>query len=45
MYRKKPEDKLSMWNITIKIDGKKIEVSYLLNFFVQLVCSLKLDTI
>ena len=27
MYRKKPEDKLSMWNITIKIDGKKIEPS------------------
>ena len=25
MYRKNPEDKLSMWNITIKIDGKKIE--------------------
>ena len=24
MYRKKPEDKLSMWNISIKIDGKKI---------------------
>ena len=22
MYRKKPEDKLSMWKITIKIDGK-----------------------
>ena len=29
MYRKKPEDKLSMWNITIKIDGKKIEPSHL----------------
>ena len=27
MYRKNPEDKLSMWNITIKIDGKKIEPS------------------
>ena len=27
MYRNKPEDKLSMWNITIKIDGKKIEPS------------------
>ena len=27
MYRKKPEDKLSMWNITIKIHGKKIEPS------------------
>ena len=27
MYRKKPEDKLSMWNINIKIDGKKIEPS------------------
>ena len=27
MYRKKPEDKLSMWNITIKIDDKKIEPS------------------
>ena len=27
MYRKKPEDKLSMWNITIKIDGKQIEPS------------------
>ena len=27
MYRKNPEDKLSMWNITIKIDGKKIESS------------------
>ena len=27
MYRKKTEDKLSMWNITIKIDGKKIEPS------------------
>ena len=27
MYRKKPEDKLSMWNITIKIDGNKIELS------------------
>ena len=27
MYRRKPEDKLSMWNITIKIDGKKIEPS------------------
>ena len=27
MYRKKPEDKLSMWNITINIDGKKIEPS------------------
>ena len=25
MYRKNPEDKLSMWNITIKIDGKNIE--------------------
>ena len=25
MYRKKPEDKLSMWNITITIDGKKID--------------------
>ena len=28
MYRKKPEDKLSMWNIAIKIDGKKIEPSF-----------------
>ena len=27
MYRKKPKDKLSMWNITIKIDSKKIEPS------------------
>ena len=27
MYRKKPEDKLSMWNVTIKIDDKKIEPS------------------
>ena len=27
MYRKNPEAKLSMWNITIKIDGKKIEPS------------------
>ena len=27
MYRKNPEDKLCMWNITIKIDGKKIEPS------------------
>ena len=27
VYRKKPEDKLSMWNINIKIDGKKIEPS------------------
>ena len=27
MYRKNSEDKLSMWNITIKIDGKKIEPS------------------
>ena len=27
MYRKNPEDKLSMWNINIKIDGKKIEPS------------------
>ena len=27
MYRKKTEDKLSMGNITIKIDGKKIEPS------------------
>ena len=27
MYRKKPEDKLSRWNITIKIGGKKIEPS------------------
>ena len=27
MYWKKPEDKLSRWNITIKIDGKKIEPS------------------
>ena len=27
MYRKKPEDKLSKWNITIKIAGKKIEPS------------------
>ena len=27
MYRKSPEDKLSMWNITIKIDGKNIEPS------------------
>ena len=25
MYRKNPEDKLSMWNITIKFDGKKIK--------------------
>ena len=25
--KKKPEDKLSMWNITMKIDGKKIEPS------------------
>ena len=41
MYRKKPEDKLSVWNITIKIDGKKIE----LNFLVQLECLQKLDTI
>ena len=27
MYRKYPGDTLSMWNITIKIDGKKIEPS------------------
>ena len=27
VYRKKPADKLSMWNINIKIDGKKIEPS------------------
>ena len=27
MYRKKTEDKLSMWNITIKIDAKKTEPS------------------
>ena len=27
MYRKNPEDKLSMWNISIEIDGKKIEPS------------------
>ena len=27
MYREKPEDKLNMWNIIIKIDGKKIEPS------------------
>ena len=27
MYRKNPEGKLSLWNITIKIDGKKIEPS------------------
>ena len=27
MYRKKPEDKLSVWTITIKIDGRKIEPS------------------
>ena len=27
MHRKKPEDKLSKWNITIKIDGKTIEPS------------------
>ena len=26
-YRKKPDDKLSMWDINIKIDGKKIEPS------------------
>ena len=32
MYRKKPEDKLSMWNITIKIDGKKIEPSSHVNW-------------
>ena len=25
MYRKNPEDKLSMWNIPSKLDGKKIE--------------------
>ena len=27
MYRKNPEEKLSIWNINIKIDGKKIEPS------------------
>ena len=27
MYRKKNEDKPTMWNIIIKIDGKKIEPS------------------
>ena len=27
MYRKNPKDKLSMWNITIKTNGKKIELS------------------
>ena len=32
MYRKKPEDKLSMWNINIKID-KKIEPSSHVNIW------------
>ena len=32
MYRKNPEDKLSMWNINIKIDGKKIEPSTHVNY-------------
>ena len=31
MYRKK--DKLSIWNITIKIDGKKIEPSTHVKYF------------
>ena len=35
MYRKNPEDKLSMWNITIKIDGKKIEPSTHVKYFLM----------
>ena len=33
MYRKNPEDKLSMWNITIKIDGKRLNHQPMLNIW------------